>query len=100
MRFGAKARHPMIVSCFSAGYCFAYFFYFVFICSGNKQWMLVGFIFIAIYVCITIYLSYMNIVAFNILELLLNVLKTIFNTIVGYHAYILFQATPSGAEML
>jgi len=83
-----------------AGYCFAYLFYFVFICSGKKQWMLVGFVFIALYVCITLYLCYANAVTLDILELLLNVLKTASNTIIGYHAYVLFKDTPSGPEML
>jgi len=83
------------------GYCFAYFFYFIFVCGEKKFYMLFGFVLIALYVCITIYLSYYNaLVSLNILELVLNVLKTLFNTIIGYHAFLLFKAADGDKEML
>lgn len=81
------------------GYCFAYYFYFVFVCTENKKWKLTGFVALVFYVLIVIYLAYAAATTLNIPELVLNVLKAIFNTIVGYHAYLLYKGAPS-AEML
>ena len=75
----------------AAGYCFAYYFYFVFVCTENKKWKLTGFLALVFYVLIVIYLAYAAATTLNIPELILNVLKAIFNTIVGYHAYLLYK---------
>jgi len=87
---------------FFAGYAFAYFFYFVFVCSEKKSWMKVGFAAIAIYVATVLYLAYASVMTVDILGVVLNVAKAIANGIVGYHAYLLFTAAPAEAskEML
>lgn len=81
------------------GYCFAYYFYFVFVCTENKKWKLTGFLALAFYVLIVIYLAVAAFTELNIVELILNILKAVFNTIVGYHAYRLYKDTPT-PEML
>ena len=81
-----------------AGYCFAYFFYFIFICSGNKKWMLYGFAALVTYVLMTS-TSAAAAMILNIPEVVLNVLKATINSVVGLHAYTLWKVTrPPGSH--
>ncbi|KAL1500248.1 hypothetical protein AB1Y20_012916 [Prymnesium parvum] len=86
------------------GYCFAYLFYFIFICTDKKKWMLFGFVAILLYVLLTVYGAYNSAAHITegdaVLELVLNILYSAFNIIVCYHAYHLYKGVPSQAEML
>jgi len=75
-----------------AGYCCAYFFYFVFICTANPNYMMLGFIALALYVVTVMYLAYTCAVTGNFLEVVLNILKAIFNFVVSYHGFLLWKA--------
>jgi len=86
------------LDCF-LGYVVAYFFYFVFICSENKKLMQFGFIALAAYVVITLYLAYTSFMGLQFLEVGLNVFKAVFNSIVSFHAFQLYRATPA-AELV
>jgi len=83
-----------------AGYCFAYFFYFIFICTDKKKWMLIGFSAIAVYVLTVLILAYYALTSFNVAELVLNLLKVVANAIMGYSAYLLYKEASDPKEML
>jgi len=51
------------------------------------------------YVVITLYLAYTSFMGLQLLEVGLNVFKAVFNSIVSFHAFQLYRATPA-AELV
>jgi len=76
-----------------AGYCVAYFVYFIFVCSVKKKWMLLGVIFLVSYVCWLIYHAYNSVTSIDVIEVLIDVPKIAFNSILTYHAFMLYKET-------
>ena len=55
--------------------------------------MKAGFSALVVYVLTTVYLAYTSVLGLNYLEVVLNLLKALFNTIVAFHGFKLYQAT-------
>jgi len=81
------------------GYCFAYFFFFTFVCTEKKKYKLLGFVMLAVYTLTVLYFTYAKLVpGMHIEEALVNLLKALFNSIASFHAFKLYKSpTP---EML